>query len=59
MSECVPRMTVNEREITLGKMGTIRELVRAHNVLAECIEEQSKRIDELTEIVHELRGEGE
>ena len=47
MSYHVPRMTINEREIVIGKMGTFRELVKAHNALAECIEEQAKRIDAL------------
>lgn len=55
MSYHVPRMTLNEREIVLGKMDTIRELVKAHNELAEHIEKQAKRIDELTVIVRELR----
>lgn len=56
MSYHVPRMSVNEREIILGKMGTLRELVKAHNILAEFIEVQAKRIDELEA---KLRGEGE
>lgn len=57
MSYHVPRMFVNEREIVLGKMSTIREIVRAHNELAEHIEKQAKRIDELTALVRELRGD--
>lgn len=59
MSYHVPRMFVNEREIVLGKMSTIREIVRAHNELAEHIEKQAKRIDELTALVRELRGDAE
>ena len=59
MSYHVPRMTVNESIIVLGKKATIREFVSAHNELAEHIEMQAKRIDELEALVRELRGDAE
>lgn len=47
MGYYVPRLDMNEREFVIGKMGTVREFVKAHNILADCIEELNMKIDEV------------